>query len=640
MYAGAAHTGTATGLDDILVNVEVSVVIYNATPWQSSWQGLVDVPQGVCLQTFSLVDLRTLAWHPAAGDRMFQPQLGGSVSDCTIGPCPSSSPVLDYPELAGATQERSEDPTACWVPNGEDRAMGWMALLAAATHTSPAQAVYVGAHDPAGRIKLLPGSASTATGTAKLRVLHAPSSFLDSNVSTFRVPYPTVLAVVDGGWWDAAQIYRDWSLAHANWTRHGSLEQRVASGLLPAWAVEAPFWTRANGNCGMPPTYNNSAIQCIDQMIDLQRILSTMGTTPGSTNVTLPLGMHWYGLAFKRISNNFLNCDTVLPLRFHGGTVRLLKVYFCMHRSYYNGYNGSGAVEIERNARKHLLNYRECRYGWNNEMFDTHYPQYTIRPGVAAQVAKAKAAGIHVAPYTNGRLMDPTIAAWSADDAMQHACGCFEGKLGTKPPPAPPGPGLLPCDTSGAPGYYSEKYENNDQYMGGVGFALMNPNTPYWQQKLYNVTKQAVSAGGFDAVYVDQTGAAHPALCYDNGGGGGGSGWSDGNKDTLAAIAMGANHARPKGSEPVLILSESLNEQFMAHVGANLAIYDWEWSLHCSHVNAYQAVYGGYTLNIGDNRYPWDTRVLMYHVDHVDQQRGMLAQQFVAGQVSESSWRT
>ena len=47
------------------------------------------------------------------------------------------------------------------------------------------------------------------------------------------------------------------------------------------------------------------------------------------------------------------------------------------------------------------------RYGWNTEVFDTHYPVYTPKPGFASATAALQAANVHVVPYTNGRLFDP-----------------------------------------------------------------------------------------------------------------------------------------------------------------------------------------------------------------------------------------
>ena len=44
-------------------------------------------------------------------------------------------------------------------------------------------------------------------------------------------------------------------------------------------------------------------------------------------------------------------------------------------------------------------------------------------------------------------------------------------------------------------------------------------------------------------------------------------------------------------------------------------------------------MYGGYAVNMGDNRFPWDSRAVRENNDWVPQQRGMLAQQFAFGMV-------
>jgi hypothetical protein len=38
-----------------------------------------------------------------------------------------------------------------------------------------------------------------------------------------------------------------------------------------------------------------------------------------------------------------------------------------------------------------------------------------------------RALGIHVVPYVNGRLFDPSIIKWSADAAWNHMCNSSNG---------------------------------------------------------------------------------------------------------------------------------------------------------------------------------------------------------------------
>ena len=75
------------------------------------------------------------------------------------------------------------------------------------------------------------------------------------------------------------------------------------------------------------------------------------------------------------------------------------------------------------------------------------------------------------------------------------------------------------------------------------------------------------------------------------------------------------------------------SEQYIGRVVPNLAIYTFGAGTHCSVVPAYSAVYGGFAINMGDNRFPWDSRAVREDNDWVPQQRGMLAQQFVFGHV-------
>jgi hypothetical protein len=52
---------------------------------------------------------------------------------------------------------------------------------------------------------------------------------------------------------------------------------------------------------------------------------------------------------------------------------------------------------------------------------------------------------------------------------------------------------------------------------------------------------------------------------------------------------------------------------------------------HCTSVPAYQAVYGGWAINVGDNRFPWSSRAHRMQNNWVEQQRVFLAQSFVEG---------
>eukprot|EP01051_Picozoa_sp_SAG22_P012817 SAG22_NODE_1368_length_4585_cov_2.663174_3_plen_173_part_00 len=170
--------------------------------------------------------------------------------------------------------------------------MGWMALLKPGGAQLSPQALFVGAHDPEGRMKLLPAAASGSS--ALLRAVYVPDDLLDAAASTFTTQYGSVLSVVNGSWWEAAQVYRRWALAEAAWTRSGSLKDRVAAGTLPQWVVDAPVWTRANMDCGSVNgtacVINHAGLCCANKMRDLQKLLSAGGA---AGEPPVPLGMHW-----------------------------------------------------------------------------------------------------------------------------------------------------------------------------------------------------------------------------------------------------------------------------------------------------------------------------------------------------------
>jgi hypothetical protein len=166
-------------------------------------------------------------------------------------------------------------------------------------------------------------------------------------------------------------------------------------------------------------------------------------------------------------------------------------------------------------------------------------------------------------------------------------------------------------------------------------FAVMDPNSSYWQEKLGSVASGLVQSMGVDAVYMDQISASHCESCFEGGRGGGGSSWSSGNRAVLAAAAKAGKTA--KGGTPIALSSESMNEQYIGQIGVNLALSVFNPSEmtdghgNCGEVPAYASIYGGYTINMGDNRFPWDSRAVREHEDWIPQQRGMVAQQFVFG---------
>ena len=135
-------------------------------------------------------------------------------------------------------------------------------------------------HDPHSRLKMIPvGPLQVFNGlSGNLRAVHVPDSFDDSSTDSFSLPYEVVLQAFRGGWWEAAQIYRDWVLDEADWTRKGNLSERAD---VPAWLLRSPLWLKLQGND--PEAESTFAI--VDGVREL------LGS--GDSAVT-DIGLHWY----------------------------------------------------------------------------------------------------------------------------------------------------------------------------------------------------------------------------------------------------------------------------------------------------------------------------------------------------------
>eukprot|EP01051_Picozoa_sp_SAG22_P012818 SAG22_NODE_1368_length_4585_cov_2.663174_4_plen_112_part_00 len=102
-----AHPGGSRAVlnwGGVLVNgatiaVEVRVDIRDDALQEATFTGSVASPAGCCIQSLSLIDLRTLQWSAAAGDRLFLPVMQGVVTDCVglgVNACGAA-----HPELSG-----------------------------------------------------------------------------------------------------------------------------------------------------------------------------------------------------------------------------------------------------------------------------------------------------------------------------------------------------------------------------------------------------------------------------------------------------------------------------------------------------------------------------------------------------------
>eukprot|EP01044_Picomonas_judraskeda_P019080 COSAG03_NODE_3941_length_1750_cov_1.251816_1_plen_157_part_00 len=114
-------------------------------------------------------------------------------------------------------------------------------------------------------------------------------------------------------------------------------------------------------------------------------------------------------------------------------------------------------------------------------------------------------------------------------------------------------------------------------------------------------------------VYIDQIASANAEACYDSqrGKAGGGSAWANGYRNALTKAVAAVGPGK-------VIISESNSEAYLGSLHAFLAIYGWS---QCTTVPAFQAVYGGYAVNVGNDGW----------TDNVVTERTTFAQQVRAG---------
>eukprot|EP00943_MAST-04B_sp_MAST-4B-sp1_P009907 g9907.t1 len=214
--------------------------------------------------------------------------------------------------------------------------------------------VYVGAHDPKASSKGF-GCQVSSTGTHANFEIQAIVPNAGEGGINYEPKWPIVISAFENDWWDAAQIYRKWALTSADWTKQGSMAQRMDK--IPSWAFELTTWINTHWQkndifniTGGDPEVVYNRVKAISERFGL------------SNN---QLGLHWY------------EWDTL-------GYVK-----------------GS--------------NYTKC----SSEItcgFDTHYPEYfPARLKFEKKLKDIQALGVRVAPYINGRIFDQGTKSWTTE---------------------------------------------------------------------------------------------------------------------------------------------------------------------------------------------------------------------------------
>jgi hypothetical protein len=172
-----------------------------------------------------------------------------------------------------------------------------------------------------------------------------------------------------------------------------------------------------------------------------------------------------------------------------------------------------------------------------------------------------------------------------------------------------------------------------------------------WSTVLANISTQYGTSG----MYTDQISCANSQACY-NDNATRASSWAAGTQTLLASMAekMG----------PKVLISESIDQTMLGQLHAFLSIYGWTlhvtvspegWTCsgcevnfnQCGTVLAWQAIYGGWSVNVGDNRYSGlfpkekgpDGKLQFNHIEAANH-RAISAQLFVAGGMGGNDRRT
>jgi len=91
-------------------------------------------------------------------------------------------------------------------------------------------------HDPRGDTKTL--ESYIADRNAAFRLSYTPPGSSEGNM-LYETVFPIVIKPFEGDWYDASNIYRQWALPNADWTKKGRLADRTN---IPQWTYNLTTW--------------------------------------------------------------------------------------------------------------------------------------------------------------------------------------------------------------------------------------------------------------------------------------------------------------------------------------------------------------------------------------------------------------
>lgn len=209
--------------------------------------------------------------------------------------------------------------------------------------------MYVAAHDPDASSKTL--GLSVTNGNGHFTIGATPPG-AGEPFAGYETDFDIVVSAFDGGWWEASQIYRNWALREATWTKQGPMSQRPD---VPEWLYDVTTWVNSHwqGNDIFNVTGG-------DPVVVQQRVTAIFERFGLAANA---LALHWYEwdtLGYK-LGSNYSECAT------------------------------------------------EVTCG-----FDTHYPEYfPVRERFEESLKAMQDLGVKVCPYINGRIFDKSTETWT-----------------------------------------------------------------------------------------------------------------------------------------------------------------------------------------------------------------------------------
>jgi hypothetical protein len=253
----------------VAVDVTMNVSLSTAQPGRLTFSATVvkSHPGGaaLCIQTLALPNLPSLVLRSPA-DTIFRPQAFGTLSGIGDG----------FVTPNDNLNVHMGDSRPALGPNGGKAAMQWMALYTSHPSSGPSTAppigLYIATHDPHGYLSLLlvHGRYPNATDRGQptgLRWLHLNPDLADGS-GVYTLPYEVVIESFSGDWFDGAQIYRDWALAEASWTRAGNLSARAGAGGahgIADWLVNTPLWLEGAGTgAGGVASFNTGVLNALE----------------------------------------------------------------------------------------------------------------------------------------------------------------------------------------------------------------------------------------------------------------------------------------------------------------------------------------------------------------------------------------